>query len=109
MFIYLWGRIRMTKTLINNAKIERAAYLLKALAHPLRIKIIGILEEQKEAGVNEMVDLLEAEQSLVSHHLSKMYDKGLLSMRREGKNSYYSLSDQNITTILKCINNCKTA
>jgi DNA-binding transcriptional ArsR family regulator len=92
------------KPRINSDKLERAAYVLKAVAHPTRINIIDLLDQQKELSVTELSELLDCEQSLLSHHLTNMRDKGILAVRRDGKNMYYSLTDKTITKIISCIN-----
>lgn len=92
------------KTRIDSVKLERAAYVLKAVAHPTRINIIDLLDQQKELSVTQISELLDCEQSLLSHHLTNMRDKGILMVRRDGKNMYYSLTDKTITKIIACIN-----
>lgn len=92
------------QTRIDSGKLERAAYVLKAVAHPTRINIVDLLDQQKECSVSELSELLDCEQSLLSHHLTNMRDKGILSVRREGKNMFYSLTDKTITKIISCIN-----
>lgn len=91
------------KVLDDDKKIERAAYVLKAVAHPLRIKIIQMLNENKELNVSTIYKNLNAEQSLISHHLINMRDKGILDIRRSGKNIYYFLVDTAISEIIDCI------
>lgn len=87
----------------ENKKIDRAAYVLKAVAHPLRIKIIQMLSENKELNVSTIYKNLNAEQSLISHHLINMRDKGILDIRRNGKNIYYFLVDTSVSEIIDCI------
>ncbi len=87
----------------DDKKIERAAYVLKAVAHPLRIKIIQMLNDNKELNVSTIYKNLHAEQSLISHHLINMRDKGILDIRRSGKNIYYFLVDTAISEIIECI------
>ena len=87
----------------DEKKIERAAYVLKAVAHPLRIKIIQMLNENKELNVSTIYKNLNAEQSLISHHLINMRDKGILDIRRSGKNIYYFLVDSAVSEIIECI------
>lgn len=98
--------MKETKVRIDTKKLERAAYVLKAVAHPTRIGIIDLLDQQAELSVTELCELLKCEQSLISHHLTNMRDKGILGARREGKNIYYSLTDKTITNIIECINDC---
>lgn len=97
----------MSKLQKAGSGTSRAADILKALAHPLRLRTIEILDTATELGVTELASLLEAEQSLVSHHLGKMHGKGILRLRRQGKNNYYSLTDRKITGLISCINNCR--
>ena len=87
----------------DDKKIEKAAYILKAVAHPLRIKIILMLQENTEMSVSAIYKDLNAEQSLISHHLINMRDKGILEIRRSGKNIYYFLVDQSVANVIECI------
>ncbi|MEZ0608119.1 ArsR/SmtB family transcription factor [Fibrella sp. WM1] len=87
----------------DDKRIEKTAYVLKAVAHPLRIKIIQMLHENKELNVSTIYKNLNAEQSLISHHLINMRDKGILEIRRSGKNIYYFLVDSSVSDIIDCI------
>lgn len=87
----------------DEKKIERAAYVLKAVAHPLRIRIIQMLNDNKELNVSTIYKSLNAEQSLISHHLINMRDKGILDIRRSGKNIYYFLVDSAVSEVIDCI------
>ncbi|WP_266202298.1 ArsR/SmtB family transcription factor [Pontibacter kalidii] len=95
------------KVRVDQKKLERAAYVLKCVAHPVRISIIDLLEQKERLTVSQLQEVLQVEQSLLSHHLTNMRDKGLVETRREGKNVYYSLSDSAITHIISCIHGCK--
>ena len=87
----------------NDKQIEKAAYVLKAVAHPLRIRIIQMLNENTELNVSTIYKNLNAEQSLISHHLINMRDKGILDIRRSGKNIFYFLVDTAVAEIIDCI------
>lgn len=91
---------------LDIVKLDKVAEILKAVAHPIRIKVIELLGYNQEMTVSEIYEALGTEQSLTSHHLTKMKDKGVLNCRREGKNIYYSLTDVKITSIITCIENC---
>ena len=91
------------KVMDDEKRIDRAAYVLKAIAHPLRIKIIQMLNEHKELNVSTIYKNLNAEQSLISHHLINMRDKGILDIRRSGKNIYYFLVDAAVSEVIECI------
>ncbi len=88
-------------------KIEKAAYILKVVAHPLRLSIVELLGGLDELPVSEICERLGTEQSLTSHHLATMKLKGILACRREGKRMYYSLKAKDITKIFDCLENCE--
>ncbi|MDW7692898.1 metalloregulator ArsR/SmtB family transcription factor [Flammeovirgaceae bacterium SG7u.132] len=92
--------------MLSSEKIEKAAFILKTIAHPVRLRIIELLETKDKMAVNDICEALNCEQSLTSHHLSNMKLKGLLSSKREGKNIYYSLKEKDVTKILSCLENC---
>ena len=99
--------ISSLKVRVDQKKLERAAYVLKSVAHPMRISIIDLLEQRERLTVTELQGVLQVEQSLLSHHLTNMRDKGVVDTKREGKNVYYFLTDSTITNIIDCINGCK--
>lgn len=91
---------------LKPENLERAAIMLKAIAHPIRISIIGCLGEGNKRTVTEIHKQVGIEQSTASHHLGILKDRGVLGSRREGKNTYYYLKKEKLTTILKCIGDC---
>ena len=91
---------------IDVAKIEKIANILKAISHPLRLKILELLEEEVTLCVAEINAHLNVEQSLLSHHLTKMKDKGVLDSYRNGRNIYYRLAFKEITKIFNCMEGC---
>ncbi|HLN56363.1 MAG TPA: metalloregulator ArsR/SmtB family transcription factor [Bacteroidales bacterium] len=86
--------------------LEKASAMLRAIAHPVRIAIVGCLEDGKKRTVTEIHMQLGIEQSAASHHLGILKDKGVLASKREGKNTWYFLKHENLRTVLKCIGNC---
>ena len=94
---------------INNLtaeQLDKAANLLKAIAHPMRIAILNYLDDGKKLTVSEIHNLLGIEQSTTSHHLGILKDKGVLLSQREGKNTYYFIKDMNLSKIMECLNKC---
>jgi ArsR family transcriptional regulator len=87
-------------------KLEKVAFVLKTIAHPLRIGIVELLTYNDRLSVNDICENLGTEQSLTSHHLSNMKLKGVLSCARDGKNMYYSLRLREVTKVIDCIENC---
>ena len=89
-------------------QLEQAASMLKAIAHPMRIAILNFLDDEKRMTVTEIHKKLDIEQSTTSHHLGILKDKGVLGSKRDGKNTYYFLKNDNLSKIIECINNCNT-
>ena len=87
---------------LSPESLERAAGMLKAIAHPVRITIVGCLEDGKKRTVTEIHKQLGIEQSTVSHHLGILKDKSVLASKREGKNTWYYLKHEILKTILNC-------
>ena len=93
----------MIKRKLTPEQLERAANILKAIAHPMRIAILNHLEDKGTMTVTEIHKVLGIEQSTTSHHLGILKDKGVLSSKREGKNTYYYIKYKNINQILDCV------
>ena len=91
---------------LDADKLEIAANMLKAIAHPMRIAILKHLEGGKKLTVTEIHKLLDIEQSTTSHHLGILKDKGVLCSKREGKNTYYYLKHDILSQIVDCLSKC---
>jgi DNA-binding transcriptional ArsR family regulator len=89
-----------------NEKYEKAAYILKTIAHPTRLAIIDLLNQNESLAVNEFCKQLALEQSVVSHHLINMKVKGLLKATKNGNQVLYSLKEANLLQIIDCVNHC---
>lgn len=73
--------------------IETAARALKAIAHPLRLKILCVLGAEEEC-VQDIVEAVGTSQSNISQHLAILRDKGVLQTRKEANRVYYSVCDE---------------
>lgn len=93
---------------IDFDKFARAAEILKTISHPVRLEIIERLAEAEPLSVNDIQASLKAtvEQSMLSHHLIKMKDKGLLVCEKRGTFIYYRLADRSILKLLDCMSQC---
>jgi DNA-binding transcriptional ArsR family regulator len=76
----------------DDADIERASRSLKAMSHPLRLKILCTLGDQ-EVSVQDIVDHVGTSQSNISQHLAILRDKGILASRKDANRVYYRVSD----------------
>lgn len=99
--------VNMNYTELNIDKLTVATEMLKAIAHPMRIAIVGYLDGGVHLSVTEIHERLGIEQSTTSHHLGILKDKGVLNSKRDGKNTYYFLKHSALTGILDCIEKCK--
>jgi len=72
--------------------IERASRSLKAMSHPLRLKILCTLGDQ-EISVQDIVDQVGTSQSNISQHLAILRDKGILASRKDANRVYYRVGD----------------
>lgn len=79
--------------------IEQASRAMKAMSHPLRLKILCILGDQ-EVSVQDIVDNVGTSQSNISQHLAILRDKGVLKTRKDANRVYYRVGD---TRTLKLI------
>ncbi len=87
---------------------EHVAEVMKAVAHPVRLQIIELLET-KEMCVGDIVKGVGGKQAITSQQLNMMRDKGVLSSRREGSKVYYRIENKNVIKLLHCISDhCKT-
>lgn len=91
---------------IDPEILEKAAGMLKAIAHPIRISIVQYLEDGKKRTVTEIHNKLGIEQATASHHLVILKDRGVLSSKREGKNTWYYLRHPNLKNVLSSVGDC---
>jgi DNA-binding transcriptional ArsR family regulator len=98
--------IEMKITDLSTGQLEMAANMLKAIAHPMRIAILSLLENGNKMTVTEIHQQLQIEQSTTSHHLGILKDKGVLASERDGKNTFYYLKHNSLSQIVECVGNC---
>lgn len=81
---------------------EDVSKVLKSLAHPQRLLILGhLLNGAKSVG--ELVELCHISQSQMSHFLTRLTYEGLLSCKKEGKFRIYHIKDSRLKKILELI------
>ncbi len=91
------------KTHFDLQFLEDSTETLRAIAHPIRIAIVDLLHKNKRMSVTEIYEQLNIEQAVASHHLRIMKHKNIVSVEREGKSSYYSLSNGDYYTIVEIL------
>lgn len=95
---------RLVRT-VDPQVLRRAAEIIKLLGHPVRLKIVEVLEAD-EATVSEIQEQLGLAQAIVSQHLAKLRGAGVVVARREGVHVIYQLTENKVPHILKCIRTC---
>lgn len=96
--------MRKTKVNINNEKLQDSSEILRALAHPLRMKILEFIDQNDTINVNKIYNTLKLEQSITSQHLRILRLAGLVITEREGKFIHYSINYDKIASAVVAIN-----
>ncbi len=100
-------RILNSMQIIDPYKLEKVAFVLKTIGHPVRLAIINHLAINNRMSVNEICEKLDLEQSLISHHLKNMKEKGIVDCTKDGKVRHYYLSLEEVLTVVNCMEKCK--
>jgi DNA-binding transcriptional ArsR family regulator len=79
--------------------IKEASEALKAMAHPLRLKILCLVG-QDELMVQEIVAAVGTSQSNISQHLAVMRERGLLASRKDANKVFYRIDDPRILKLI---------
>ena len=78
---------------------EKEGELLKALGHPVRLKMVeGLMNN--ECNVNKIMDVLNIPQSTASQHLGILKNKGIVVARKEGVRTCYRVADERVQQII---------
>jgi ArsR family transcriptional regulator len=88
----------------GDEDIERASRSLKAMSHPLRLKILCTLGDQ-EVSVQEIVEQVGTSQSNISQHLAILRDKGILASRKDANRVFYRVSDSRTLQLIGMMRN----
>ena len=97
----------MSKPKLAPQLIDFAADMLKCVGHPVRLRIVELLEVGGEASVSHIQDELDLPQPVVSQHLTKMKSLGLLRARRAQGMVFYSVALPQLFKLLECIRGCE--
>lgn len=89
----------------------KSSELFGAFANPVRLRILNLLQAQKEICVCDLCELLGEPQPKVSRHLAVLRSAGLVEVRSEGRWKFYALADPRTPlhrTLLRCVRSCLT-
>lgn len=90
---------------IDPLVLERAARVIRVLGHPLRLRILELLEVG-ERNVADLQDELDASQAVISQQLAILRAEGVVAPRRDGPRVYYRITEPKVAHILDCIRRC---
>ena len=91
---------------ISQERLEYAAEMLRLMGHPVRLRVVELLESHRELSAGAIQAAVEEPQPTVSQHLNKMRVLGLLSARREGGQVFYSVAQPQLFKLLQCVREC---
>jgi ArsR family transcriptional regulator len=84
--------MRKAKVKLDQENLQVASEILRALAHPLRLKILEFIDQNDAINVNKIYNTLKLEQSITSQHLRILRLAGIVDTDREGKYIHYSIN-----------------
>ena len=88
----------------ENEDATLTANALKAMAHPLRWRILCTLGDQ-ELSVGEIVDQIGTSQSNISQHLDQLRNKRILTSRKEANRIYYRIRNDQLLELIGTMRN----
>ncbi len=97
--------MKRTKVTFNNERLQVSLELVRAVAHPLRLKILDFIDSHGTTNVNTIYSSIKMEQAITSQHLRIMRKAGVLHAKRDGKFVYYSIDYDIVKRISKAVRN----
>ena len=95
-----------TTSLRDDAQLaSRAAEMIKALAHPIRLRIIALLCEGRQHDT-ALAGHLGAKQSIVSQQLRILRSHNLVRVTRTEGHAYYHIAKPRLQEMIRCIEGC---
>jgi len=95
----------MTKLHDNCDGAALATEMLKAIGHPVRLRIISLLCKNDEH-VNSLAEKLDVPQAIVSQQLRILRMRGLVAAKREGGLANYRLIEPHLRDMMRCLERC---
>lgn len=89
----------------DDAQVLRIVEILKAVAHPLRLRVVAALAQGPE-NVNGLAERLDSSQAVVSQQLRILRMSGLVDSTRERGFSIYRLTEPRLLDLLNCMESC---
>ncbi len=87
----------------EDLRVIHLSNLMKAIAHPARLCIVKRLYNEGSCNVGYFTNCMGISQSGVSQHLAKLRDLGIVEVKKQGLEAYYSLVDEDVINIVRSI------
>ena len=97
--------MKHTKVVFNTERLQYSSELMRALAHPLRLKILEFIDGHGKINVNKIYNALNIEQSITSQHLRILRLAGIVNSIRDGKFIHYNINYDVVFKAQKAVNN----
>ncbi|MBN1823433.1 MAG: winged helix-turn-helix transcriptional regulator [Endomicrobiales bacterium] len=82
---------------------EKDSEILKAIGHPVRLKMVEGLINNKDCNVNDMVKKMGLPQSTVSQHLGILRSRGIIAPRKDGVRTCYRVVDDRVEELIRVL------
>ena len=96
--------MKRIKVVLDVQKLHYSAELARALAHPLRLRILEFLDQNHNVNVNKIYNTLNIEQSITSQHLRVLRTAGVVDYVKEGKYAKYYIKYDVVERAEKAVN-----
>jgi len=97
--------MKKTKVTFDVEKLEYSVELARALAHPLRMKILEFIDQKGAINVNKIYHALKLEQSITSQHLRILRKADVVNANRQGKMVIYDINYPIVNRAVIAVNN----
>ena len=100
--------MKVSQRNLTSDKLNAVAKIFKTIAHPVKLEILEILEAEEPLDVSTICERINTscETSMMSHHLTKMKDNGILCSQKQGKQVFYKIADRQLLSIFDCMEGC---
>ncbi len=94
--------MRHSLSQISFQQLQQAAACLKVIAHPVRLQIIEMLLDERLI-VGEIAERTDTPQNVVSEHLKRLREHGLIEMERDGRRVFCWVIEPGMRSIIQCV------
>ncbi|MCF6187492.1 MAG: metalloregulator ArsR/SmtB family transcription factor [Desulfobulbaceae bacterium] len=85
---------------VESNQVEDLAGLLKSMSHPIRLKILCLLQDQ-ELSVSEIRDSVETTGANITQHLNILRNQNIIDYRKDANFIYNRISDERVITLIQ--------